>query len=76
MNEETAMRKLNFLQTVRYENDVVEVYFDATLYDGRPEMSDNAQVFYRGANITELVDWYKIDKEINWKRVEEEANDF
>jgi hypothetical protein len=75
MTEDEAIRKLEFMQSVHYDNDVVEVYFDATCYEDSPSMSEGAQVFYRGANITDLIDWDKIDKEINWKRVKEEAQD-
>jgi hypothetical protein len=63
------------MQTVSYEYDAVEVYFDVIFDEDTPYMSEKSQVFFRGANITDLVDWDKIDKEINWKRVKEESND-
>lgn len=75
MTEQEALRKLEFMQSVHYDSDVVEVYFDVTFYEDKPSMSDTAQVFYRGANITDLIDWDKIDGQINWKRAEEESKD-
>lgn len=75
MTEQDAIRKFDFCQSVHYDEDVVEVYFDVSFEDKKPYPSNNSQVFYHGANITNLVDWDKIDKEINWKRVEEESNE-
>ncbi len=76
MNEQDASRHFDFMQTVSYDYDAVDVYFDVQFENGTPYMSDKSQVFFRGANITDLVDWDKIDKEINWKRVEEESRDY
>lgn len=75
MNEQEASRKLDFQQSVHYDQDVVDVFFDVEFDNERPCMSASAQVFYRGANITDLVDWDKIDNQINWKRVKEEYED-
>ena len=75
MTEQEAERKFDFWQSIHYEMDVVEVHFDIHWDETTPHMNEGAQVFYRGANITNLVDWEKIDKAINWKRVEEEARD-
>lgn len=80
MTEQDALKKLDFMQSVRYENDVIEVYFDVeTVGDFRGsemQVREGAQAFYRGANITNLVNWEEIDQEINWKRVREEMNDY
>ena len=75
MTEQEAERKFDFWQSIHYEMDVVEVHFDIHWDETTPYMNEGAQVFYRGANITDLVDWDKIDQAINWKRVEEEARD-
>ena len=72
MTEQEAERKFDFWQSIHYEMDVVEVYFDIHWDETTPYMNEGAQVFYRGANITDLVDWEKIDKAINWKQVENE----
>ena len=76
MNEQEASRHFDFMQTVSYDYDAVDVYFDVEFSNGSPCMTERSQVFFRGANITDLVDWDKIDKEINWKRVEEESRDY
>ena len=77
MTEQEAFKKLDFMQSVRYDNDVIEVYFDAETIGHREfQIREGAQAFYRGANITNLVNWEEIDEEINWKRVLEEMNDY
>ena len=77
MTEQEAFKKLDFMQSVRYDNDVIEVYFDVETVDfSEMQIRDGAQAFYRGANITNLVNWEEIDEEINWKRVLEEMNDY
>ena len=75
MNEQDAFRKLDFMQSIHYDNDVIDIYFDVHWDGDYSYTSENSQAFYRGANITNLVDWEKIDENINWKRVKEEAQD-
>lgn len=75
MTEQDAFKKLDFQQSVHYDQDVIDVYFDVCWDDDYSYLSETSQAFYRGANITNLVDWEKVDKEINWKRVKEEAED-
>ena len=76
MTEQEAQKYFDFHQEIHYDYDCVDVYFDVE-FDGETScMTAKSQVFYRGANITDLVDWEKIDKEINWKRVEEESRDY
>ena len=75
MTEDEATRKLDFYQSIHYDQDVIDIYFDVH-WDGEYSyVSDTSQAFYRGANITSLVDWEKVNEEINWKRVKEEAED-
>lgn len=76
MTEQEAQRYFDFHQTIHYDYDCVDVYFDVEFDNETPCMTEKSQVFYRGANITDLVDWDKVDKEINWKRVEEESRDY
>ena len=75
MNEQEAARKLDFHQEIHYDWDVIDIYFDVH-WDGEySHASETSQAFYKGANITGMVNWEKINKEINWKRVKEEAQD-
>ena len=76
MNEQEAGRKLDFHQEIHYDWDVIDIYFDVYWDDDYSYASDGSQAFYKGANITGLVDWEKINQEINWKRVKEESEDF
>ncbi len=76
MTEQEAQRFFDFSQTILYDQDCVDVYFDVEFDNETPCMTEKSQVFYRGANITDLIDWDKVDKEINWKRVEEESRDY
>ena len=75
MNEQEASRKLDFYQEIHYDWDVIDIYFDVHWDDDYSYVSDTSQAFYRGANITTLVDWEKVNEKINWKKVKEEAQD-
>lgn len=72
MTEDKAKRTFYLNYSVLYDNDVVDVYFDLIFVDEVPCMSDGWQVFYKGANITDLVDYDKIDDKINWKQAIED----
>ena len=75
MTEQDAARKLDFYQSIHYDQDVIDIYFDVH-WDGEYSYaSDTSQAFYKNANITNLVDWEKVNENINWKRVKEEAED-
>lgn len=76
MNEQEANRKLDFYQLIHYDNDVVDIYFDVHWDGDYSFLSESSQAFYKGANITDLIDWEKVHEKINWKRVKEEAEDF
>lgn len=77
MTEQDAKRKLDFSQSINYDQDVIDIYFDVHWDDDYEYSyaSDTSQAFYKGANITNLINWEKVNEEINWKRVKEEAED-
>ena len=75
MNEQQAQRHFDFCQTILYDQDCIDVYFDVEFHNESPYTTDKSQAFYKGANITDLLDWDKINQKINWKRVEEESRD-
>ena len=75
MTEQDAERKLDFYQSIHYDQDVIDIYFDVDSWEGDLFCREGSQAFYRGANITSLVDWEKVNEEINWKLVKEEAQD-
>jgi hypothetical protein len=72
MTEQEAQRFFDFWQTIHYDHDCVDVYFDVESDNDSISMTEKSQVFYRGANITNLIDWDKVDREIDWKKVKEE----
>jgi hypothetical protein len=75
MTEQDAQKFFEFCQTVSYEYDAVDVYFDVEFDCETPCLTEKSQVFYRGANITSLVDWEKIEQQIDWKKVKEDSID-
>jgi hypothetical protein len=62
-------------QRIAYDNDLIDVYFDVTMDGDTPYMSDDAQAYYKGANITEMVNWAKVDGAADWERIEREARE-
>lgn len=75
MTEQEAFRKLDLHQEIHYDFDVIDIYFDVHWDDDYPYVSDSSQAFYKGANITKLVDWEKVNKVIDWKKAKQDANE-